>query len=340
LSSAVIRVPGIEVAERPRFSDDFLFWQYPAHTEKQAYQNHLVLRQPSTHPSTVDLYLGLPWATIIDRKVIDGTVFDAVRAQIALYRKEAASRSSRVRVHTVCQHIHWVRLLPLWRSLGITDIHLSHYTASAGVTLRENGFTGGSWVLYAPSIDLADRTEGELPNIPVQQRRYLASFIGAHMPHYINDLRRRLQEHFRTQNHSRILIELQDKWHFNDIVYSSQVKGVTPSSREEDLIRMKTERYNAVLSNSVFSLCPSGAGVNTLRLWESLAFGSIPVIFDKLWIPPERLENMFNNCSLYYSGDVNHLYDFLAGLEDSRTIARMSDLGRKVFSLSQNLTCF
>jgi hypothetical protein len=159
------------------------------------------------------------------------------------------------------------------------------------------------------------------------------------MPHYINDLRRRLHEHFRIQNHSRILIELQDKWHFNDIVYSSQVKGVTPSSREEDLIRMKTERYNAVLSNSVFSLCPSGAGVNTLRLWESLAFGSIPVIFDKLWIPPERL-NMINTCCLYFSGEVEYLSSLLVSCEDSRAISRMSDLGRKAFSISRELTCF
>ncbi len=29
-------------------------------------------------------------------------------------------------MHTVCQHVFWERLLPLWQALGVTDLHLSH----------------------------------------------------------------------------------------------------------------------------------------------------------------------------------------------------------------------
>jgi len=339
LSSAVIRVPGIDVAERPRFSDDFLFWQYPAHTERQAYENHLLLRRPSAHGSSVDLFLGLPWATIIDRKVSEGAVFDAVRAQIALHRKEAASRSSRVRVHTVCQHIHWSRLIDLWQFLGITNIHLSHYTARAGLTLRQNGFSGHSWILYAPNIELPERRVGLTPNIPVPERKYLASFIGAQMPHYLNDLRYRLYEHFKINSDSRFLIELYDKWHFNDVVYTQQVKGIPLSSELGDLSRVRTERYNSILSDSVFSLCPSGAGVNTLRLWESLALGTIPVIFDKLWIPPEGLD-VVRRCCLYFSGELRNLPQFLTQCNAAQKLKTMSDLGQSFFQRSRNLTCF
>jgi hypothetical protein len=32
------------------------------------------------------------------------------------------------------------------------------------------------------------------------------------------------------------------------------------------------------MQSSVFALCPSGSGPNSIRLWEALGFGAIPVI--------------------------------------------------------------
>ena len=49
----------------------------------------------------------------------------------------------------------------------------------------------------------------------------------------------------------------------------------------------ETQRYNNILSDSIFSLCPEGTGPNTIRLWESMAIGVIPVIFSDDWIPPK-----------------------------------------------------
>jgi len=45
--------------------------------------------------------------------------------------------------------------------------------------------------------------------------------------------------------------------------------------------------YNRVLSDSMFSLCPAGAGANTLRLWESLAVGAVPVLLGPASSQPE-----------------------------------------------------
>jgi hypothetical protein len=36
-------------------------------------------------------------------------------------------------------------------------------------------------------------------------------------------------------------------------------------------------------------LCPEGSGPNTIRLWESIAVGSIPVVFSDNWKPPTVL---------------------------------------------------
>ena len=52
----------------------------------------------------------------------------------------------------------------------------------------------------------------------------------------------------------------------------------------------KTEEYNKILLNSRYSLCPSGSGPNSIRFWEALAVGSIPVLLsDKLELPKHEL---------------------------------------------------
>ena len=44
--------------------------------------------------------------------------------------------------------------------------------------------------------------------------------------------------------------------------------------------------YNKILLSSRYSLCPSGSGPNSIRFWESLACGSIPVLLaDTLDLP-------------------------------------------------------
>ena len=38
------------------------------------------------------------------------------------------------------------------------------------------------------------------------------------------------------------------------------------------------EEYIRVLEESIFCICPSGSGPNSIRLWEAVEFGCIPVI--------------------------------------------------------------
>ncbi|MFM6205180.1 exostosin family protein, partial [Planktothrix sp.] len=45
-----------------------------------------------------------------------------------------------------------------------------------------------------------------------------------------------------------------------------------------------------ILKQSVFSLCPSGSGPNSIRLWESIGYGSIPVVLSDTYLPPGDLD--------------------------------------------------
>ena len=51
-----------------------------------------------------------------------------------------------------------------------------------------------SWQLVAANVVNADRREGLEPGRPLQARSRLASFVGAHMPHYRSQVRLRLRE--------------------------------------------------------------------------------------------------------------------------------------------------
>tara|TARA_B110000879_G_C10909636_1_gene407783 strand:+ start:140 stop:508 length:369 start_codon:yes stop_codon:yes gene_type:complete len=76
-----------------------------------------------------------------------------------------------------------------------------------------------------------------------------------------------------------VFVDLVNEWHFNKVVYEEQVLQKEIESHHIDEHHQRTFRYNAILSDTKFSLCPEGAGPNTLRFWESIAVGSIPVIF-------------------------------------------------------------
>ena len=49
----------------------------------------------------------------------------------------------------------------------------------------------------------------------------------------------------------------------------------------------RKERYAEVLARSEFCLCPRGAGVGSIRLFEAMEAGSVPVLFSDAYVLPE-----------------------------------------------------
>ena len=44
------------------------------------------------------------------------------------------------------------------------------------------------------------------------------------------------------------------------------------------------------MNDSKYTLCPSGSGPNSIRLWEALAVGSLPIVLsDNLDLPNHEL---------------------------------------------------
>ena len=248
-------------------------WQKPNITELTAFLSH---------QNNPDKYLGIPWASLIDSGLIENYYTEIH------YKASFLEKVSFQSTHTVCQHVYWHEAASTWHGLGITDVWLSH--------AAENGVRPGSnkaavdlprvhaWPLYAVNVDDSARRKGLALGKDPRSKKYLASFIGAHMPHYLSDSRLRLE--FLRKNPNFYIKITGDQWHFDGIVYGHQVEG-KPLADVYQIDDSVTE-YNRVLSDSVFALCPAGAGRNTIRLWEAMAVGAVPVLLDEPPLFPQR----------------------------------------------------
>lgn len=335
----------IIVRDRPVSPDDCHFWQYPCTTEKQAFDNHRALpggAHIDAANRVVHTYLGLPWATYIDKRQFPREVLAHLRPRLMGFHWLAVANGYALALHTVCQQIYWRCLTPQFRDLGITDLHLSHCERSIDQDRKACGFRIHSWPLIAPNIENPDRTMGLTIGKPTPERRYLASFIGAHMKHYRSDVRVQLLEATKRDGGSDLLFELGDEWHFNKIVYTDQVGSRPLQASDTEQYDARTRRYNEVLSDSVFSLCPEGAGPNTLRIWESLATGAIPVIIADDWIPPtvpESPASLTDCCIFVPSSEIDSIFTLLRGISRQR-VAELQRRCIQAYPLFRNLTTF
>ena len=340
----VVDIEPLAIVDRPRSTEDCHFWQYPAATERQAHLNHLLMDSTShvdVQQRRIHTYLGLPWATYIDRKTYPQDVVAWLRPRLLGLQLLAEANGFELAVHTVCQQIHWRRFLEHFVALGITDLHLSHAEkhldpAREGWPLRLH-----SWPLMAVNVEDPTRSAGLMPGRPAGERRYLASFIGAHMRHYRSSVRLRLREAAERSRRKDVLVEVGDEWHFNPIVYTEQVGRQAIAETEARRHEAATRRYNEALTDSVFSLCPEGAGPNTLRVWESLAVGAIPVILADGWLPPSTdCGPGLADCCLFVSeAEIDGLFDRLASMPVERLSQMQADC-RRTYAAMRHRVCF
>jgi len=241
-----------------------LFWQYPACTEKQFYLQHKCFGN----------YLGFPWATILDKNVDIN--------QVAQILSPFLSRD--VEYYTCCQHIRFRELRELFDFLNIKKVYTPHKCKGEDVMGQ---IKLHPCPLYAVNIEDESRNEIFIDkDFITATRKYSYSFMGGLQPGYLTDIREGIFEHLTAPD---AYIENTGDWHFNSLVYTPR------QNFEQDLNltsthNQKTQRYNDVLLNSRYSLCPSGTGPNSIRLWESLGAGSIPILLaDTLELPPHEL---------------------------------------------------
>ena len=119
--------------------------------------------------------------------------------------------------------------------------------------------------------------------IPLTERVNKFSFVG---DYNTNPLR----EEIGRINSPYILSQPTGRWFF---------------SHDESTQKTLKSKYKEILENTQFPLCPQGTGPSTLRFFESLSTGGIPVLFNDLKIP-EGLEKLVVRSTIesLRSGDI------------------------------------
>ena len=179
---------------------------------------------------------------------------------------------------TVCQHISFKRIIPILENIGITHLFTPHKSKLDSMFIQTN-------IIIIPFILYPVNQNIKLENF--LNDKYLYSFIGNYEEYYLSDIRYKIKN---LKNTEKNYINIKSKWHFYNYVYKNQIKKNSFENNSE----IQDINFQNYLKNSRFSLCPSGSGVNSIRLFESLSFGSIPIILSDNIILPSILLN--SNC--------------------------------------------
>lgn len=243
-----------------------LFWQYPVITEKTFFEQN-----KNNH-----VYIGFPWATIIDKRYDLNVVCKILRPYI----------NRNLQYYTCCQHISFRKLFNLFQVLNINLVYSPHKIIGED---KIKQIAIKSCPLYAANIEDTSRNllfrDTDVCTIP---RKYLYSFQGAYNPkYYLTDIRNKIL--FTMKHPDNCFVKYIGDWHYERMVYSNK-QNVQGELNDDIFSVERTKQYNQLLLDSRYSLCPSGTGPNSIRFWESLASGSIPVLLsDTLELPAHEL---------------------------------------------------
>ena len=274
-----------------------LFWQYPVITEETFYNQN----------KNDENYIGFPWATIIDKRYDLNIILKIIRPYIINNINNINST-----YYTCCQHIYFRKLFDLFKLLNIKTVYSPHKIIGED---KINDIFINPCPLYAANIEDPHRNN-VFQNIDLLtiKRKYLYSFQGAYDKQcYLTDIREQI---FNMKHPQKCYVKNIGFWHYNNIVYSS-LQNKDKELNENNIHINNTNEYNQLLLASRFSLCPSGSGPNSIRLWEALAIGSIPIVLaDTLDLPNHEL---WDKAILRVKeSNLHTLSDLLSSIDESK----------------------
>lgn len=239
------------------------YWQRPAATEEAAFKAMV------SHSEVIDFqYFGFAWATLIDG--LKNHSSKTKEILLALNKACDLTKKGEYRRCTVAQHIHTLRYIEVFLAAGITDLFWSHATTQnreiQGIRIHPFPLYPAQAVSYSPS--------------GMENKKYLANFIGAYNPSiYISNVREII---FNDAGiFDDLLIVKRDRWHFDREVYEEQIYGQKASNKQLSTEERMKKEYLDAIKKSWFTLCPTGSGPNSIRIFECLSLGSIPIILTR-----------------------------------------------------------
>jgi hypothetical protein len=260
-------------------------WQKPVITEEQTFNLFL------QHKNIPTNYFAFPWAELIDGHLDKSIIWE-------LQNFKVAEQSC----FTIIQHIYFRKLLQICKNIGITHIFTPHKQDSDLQLEQHFNIKILGYSLYPVHIynNISSSNTYTIKFKSFEERKYFASFIGQYeFPYYISDIRLKIFDIF--SKYEDCFVKRREKWHYWDIVYGGK----------SDTNKLLEEEYKHNLADTVFSLCPSGSGPNSIRIWESMSFGCIPVILADTLILPD-LDIDYKDIFIFFpENNIQSLHRFL-----------------------------
>lgn len=183
-------------------------------------------------------YIAVPWTQILNSHWLN---FPGRQSKESYFKYLSKQKINQQNNFTVCQHDSYILLRDYYNHLNITKVF-----ASAAYDYDK---IDGIEIIPMPYINTF--------KFDIIEKNILVSFIGS----ITHDVRSAIKQHIHNEN-----IIFRDTYH------------VTPDFFLSNNKTQQEYEYKNVLSRSRFSLCPRGSNPNSVRFWESLAAGSIPVL--------------------------------------------------------------
>jgi len=236
-------------------------------------------------------------------------------------RNKIENIKGNVEIFTVCQHVNafYDSLPSLFKNLNIKTIFWSHLPKET----NSNSYRNNHKIWDQDALKSFKESFNILPYYlyPVQaaetlskkeyfsERHTLVSFQGALGNEWYLDNNRENIANIPTDDQIKIIIK--DNWHYHDIIFNH-------ANDKKFLDNM----YIDLLKNSEYTLCPIGTGHNTIRLWEAINTGTIPVFIDNY---PEFYEvcdtKIADNCIFIKSSDLKDIKQIL--LNNKTNLSKM-----------------
>jgi hypothetical protein len=274
-------------------------WQTPAKTELWAYEK--CLENANVNINIYEQYFCFPWAGLVDCLKHN----QPIKAKFFIDALNIAPPKMAIKRITFCQHIYALDLLPFFKKLGITDIYWSHKI------IGQDEIEGIKLHPYPLYPVMHYKRNKPYKNKPLSERKYLYSFIGAYQPDlYLSKVREWI---FNLPKRDDAIVIERSEWHFEQDVYRNQLLGATEDEVKAKVREQQEREYIDVMEETVYCLCPSGSGPNSIRLWEAIEFGCVPVLLSsKLELHPD-LET--NTELVQLSESKRSLLDFISSLK-------------------------
>ena len=195
-------------------------------------------------------YVAVPWTQILNSHWL---AYPNKQPKDFYFKTLSKFQTTQKENFTVCQHDSYLLLELYYKHLNITKV----FTPLRDKTERQ-----------IPGVEFIPITFTNFFSFEQTTKDILFSFVGSWDSHPI-------RERMRT----RVVGE--------NIIYRNGYHVCTEMFFKEGIKIQEEKEYKDILQRSLFSLCPRGSSCSSVRFWESIHAGAIPVLISDNWLLPD-----------------------------------------------------